>query len=784
MPWSPAPIHVLRLALVSFAALSTGPAHAADLACTVQPGGCDVVLSATTNGRISLDGRVLGSTVYAGKTLCIPPRVGGPYQYLWMRELWGEPGRPMTLTNCGGQVVFDNATGTTLAFETVSHIHLTGTGSSAHTYGIVAHNSGYGAMIDFNYGSSDVEIDHVEARGNPVAGSPDTGDPILTGGSGIVVRTYPRCSDGRWRRGTWTMNNVFVHHNFVHDTQWEGLYIGPSHHGWVAANAYTPGFDCSATVPTPVPAPSCEGLAGRWCEADVNNVVIVDNRLENIGNDAIQVGAAVGGVFVARNRVRGYGLHDDDPHAAAVQLGPGSRGVVDGNWLENPPNQRSFSQGLKHMGLSATYYTNNVVVGARNALMLLRDTAANLGQVPGTLHVYNNTLVDSKLEALYALCANFGSVFMQNNLFAGYAQPYPAGSASTACIPLLNTGNRYHAAAVDAGFVDLAARDLRLAPGASAANSAGSLEAVVDVDFDGVDRLRQPYDHGAFASPTTPRCRTSAKGDFNADGRPDLIWRHGATNRHMLWTMQGSALTQSRWLVPDPAAGWQVVGADDFDRDGRSDLVLLETATGAVEFWLLRDNIRLGPARALAAPLTPPWTLAATGDFNGDGWPDLLWRNTSTQKLRVWTLTGTTKSGEIVPTPDQAVDANWVVVAALDYDGDGLRDLLWYNQNSGKIVVWYLNSAMQRTSGRFTEPPAAGDSNWKVLAGGKYSGSSATACTNDIVWRNATSGRVVVWRMDAAGVRLSGVFATPDGPLVTPDGSVTQRLEWVLAGPR
>lgn len=781
----PCSLHrVFALTIGLITALGAQHVIAADLACVVQAGGCDVILTATANGRIILDGRTLGSTLYAGKTLCIPPRAGGPYQYLWMHEMWGEPGRPVTITNCGGQAVFDNATGTTLAFETVSFAHLTGTGSSQHTYGIVAHNSGYGAMVDFNYGSSDLEIDHVEARGNPVAGSPQTGNPTLTGGSGIVARTYPRCSDGKWRRGTWAMNNVFIHDNYVHDTQYEGLYVGPSHHGWVVANAYTPGFDCSATVPTPVPAPSCEGIAGRWCEADANNIVIVRNRLENIGNDAIQVGAASGGAFIARNRVRNYGLHDDDPHSSAVQLGPGSRGVVDSNWLENAPNQRAFSQGLKHMGLGETYYTNNVVIGARNALQLLRNTDVNLGMdVPG-VHLYNNTLLDSKQEALYGLCSNFDTIYLKNNLFAGYALPYPNGGAGTGCIQSLVAGNRYDSSAADAGFVNLGALDLHLLPGSPAANSAVSLEALVDVDFDGADRLRQPYDYGAFATPTSASCPTSAKGDFSADGRPDLIWRHQPTNRHMLWTLNGSTLAQSRWLVPDPAVGWQVVGADDFDGDGRSDVVLVDAVTSGVEFWLLREHVRQGPARVLAAPLLPPWKLAATGDFNADGWPDLLWRNASSQKLRVWTLEGTVKTGEIVPSPDQAVDANWEVVAALDYNSDGVRDLLWYNQNSGKIVAWFMNAAVQRTSGRFTEPPAAGDSNWKVLAGGKYSGTSAAACTHDIVWRNATSGRAVVWRMDALGVRMSGVFMTPDGPLATPDGLPTQRLEWVIAGPR
>src|SRR6185436_2682628 len=112
--------------------------------------------------------------------------------------------------------------------------------------------------------------------------------------------------------------------------------------------------------------------------------------------------------------------------------------------------------------------------------------------------------------------------------------------------------------------------------------------------------------------------------------------------------------------------------------------------------------------------------LSATADFNADGRPDLVFRNFGTQKIEIWTMNGTNKTGTIVPTPDQAVDVNWEIVAALDYDGDGDTDFLWYNWSSGKIVLWWMNSAVQRVTGQFTNPAQAGANNWKVLASGDY----------------------------------------------------------------
>ena len=35
-----------------------------------------------------------------------------------------------------------------------------------------------------------------------------------------------------------------------------------------------------------------------------------------------------------------------------------------------------------------------------------------------------------------------------------------------------------------------------------------------------------------------------------------------------------------------------------------------------------------------------PWTIAQTGDFNGDGKSDILWRNTTTGETAIWFMNG------------------------------------------------------------------------------------------------------------------------------------------------
>jgi hypothetical protein len=267
---------------------------------------------------------------------------------------------------------------------------------------------------------------------------------------------------------------------------------------------------------------------------------------------------------------------------------------------------------------------------------------------------------------------------------------------------------------------------------------------------------------------------------MDGDGETDLLLHNNASGDNQIWFMSNGVRRAPPAPITPAAASpaWAIAGVDDFSGDRKNDLLMWNSVTGEAEFWLMDLNTRVGLPVALAGALPPPWKPSATADFNHDGWPDIVYRNFTTQKIVVWVMNATSKAGEIVPIPDQAVDDNWEIVAALDFNYDSNTDFLWYNATSGKIVLWFMDASVHRISGQFTNPPNAGDNNWRVLAGGDYGiGPGGLWGTKDIIWRNATSGRFVVWYMDRAGNRTFGEFTTPMEPSPVP-------TDWTIAGPR
>jgi hypothetical protein len=237
-------------------------------------------------------------------------------------------------------------------------------------------------------------------------------------------------------------------------------------------------------------------------------------------------------------------------------------------------------------------------------------------------------------------------------------------------------------------------------------------------------------------------------GDFNGDGRVDILWRNGSGFLTDWLANANGGFVDNSANAATGAAGstFHVVGTGDFNGDGRADL-LFRNSTGLVTDWLASANggFTENNAHAATGAADNSWAVVGTGDFNGDGVDDILWRNNA-GIVTDWL--GIPNGGFVENNANAATgaaDNSWTVVGTGDFNGDGISDILWRN-SSGLLTDWLGTSSGGFVENNTNAVNGAADNSWQVVAVGDYNGDAI----DDILWRNA-SGIVTNWLGTANG---------------------------------
>src|SRR5439155_897357 len=136
---------------------------------------------------------------------------------------------------------------------------------------------------------------------------------------------------------------------------------------------------------------------------------------------------------------------------------------------------------------------------------------------------------------------------------------------------------------------------------------------------------------------------TRVHADFGGDGRSDILWRNQGTGENYLYPMNGTTILPSEGYLRTVAdLAWHIAGVGDFDGDGKADILWRNTSTGQNYIYLM-NGITIGAEGYLRSVADQNWQVAGIGDFDGDGRDDILWRNSVSGENYVYPMDGLSK---------------------------------------------------------------------------------------------------------------------------------------------
>jgi hypothetical protein len=124
-------------------------------------------------------------------------------------------------------------------------------------------------------------------------------------------------------------------------------------------------------------------------------------------------------------------------------------------------------------------------------------------------------------------------------------------------------------------------------------------------------------------------------------------------------------------IYPSPEIMMEMEGADfiyqreeyTFDWKEQGDAQEIQVLTGPGDGEnaevSIQALVRTGTVY-LSTVTDTTWNIVGTGDFNGDGKVDILWRNTSSGQNAVWYMDGVSRTGTVYVS--SVTDTNWKIV--------------------------------------------------------------------------------------------------------------------------
>jgi hypothetical protein len=246
--------------------------------------------------------------------------------------------------------------------------------------------------------------------------------------------------------------------------------------------------------------------------------------------------------------------------------------------------------------------------------------------------------------------------------------------------------------------------------------------------------------------------RAKATRDFDGDAKPDLVAAHATSGEVFLYRGDGTGKFRSgRAVLATGWGGWNAIfSPGDFTGDGFADVL---TRNAAGELHLHRGNGKGGWLDQTSTPIGSGWNrftaIFSPGDFNGDGFSDVISRNAAGELLL---YRGNGKGGWIDPKTNIVIGTSgwqrWTsVFSPGDFDGDTFSDVI-VRTTGGELRLYRGNG-----KGGWIDPTSnilIGTSGWQrwtsVFSSGDFTGDGRA----DVIVQSA-EGELRLYRGNGKG---------------------------------
>ena len=244
-------------------------------------------------------------------------------------------------------------------------------------------------------------------------------------------------------------------------------------------------------------------------------------------------------------------------------------------------------------------------------------------------------------------------------------------------------------------------------------------------------------------------------GDFNGDGRDDIVGRVAHNGDWWVAQSTGSGFTNTKWTRWSTNVTWTDVMVGDFNGDGRDDIVGRVAHNG--DWWVAQSTgTNYANAKWTRWSTNVTWNHVMLGDFNGDGRDDIVGQVAQNGDWWVAQSTGTNYAN--TKWTRWSTNVTWNHVMLGDFNGDGRDDIVgqvaqngdwWVAQSTGSN---FANAKWTRWSTNVT---------WTDVMLGDFNGDGR----DDIVGRVAHNGDW--WVAQSTGSYFANAKWTRWSPNVT-----------------